>query len=105
MHHTNGITPKVSHQKYDITMAKKMKKYPLNPFIISGYEGPDYFCDRTEETENIVSRLTNGLNITLVSPRKIGKTGLIKHAFHRIKELNKDAICIYIDIFHTTRII
>ena len=82
-------------------MAKKMEKYPLNPFIISGYEGPDYFCDRTEETENIVSRLTNGINVTLVSPRKIGKTGLIKHAFHRIKELNKDAICIYIDIFHT----
>ena len=25
-----------------------------NPFVISGYEGPDYFCDRTEETEKLV---------------------------------------------------
>lgn len=82
-------------------MVKKTKRHPLNPFIISGYEGPGYFCNRTEETENIVSHLQNGINITLVSPRKIGKTGLIKHVFHRIKELNKDAICIYIDIFHT----
>ena len=23
------------------------------------------------------------------------------HVFHHIKELNKDAVCIYIDIFHT----
>jgi hypothetical protein len=35
------------------------------------------------------------------SPRKIGKTGLIKHVFNRIKEANKNAICIYIDIFAT----
>ena len=72
-----------------------------NPFVISGYEGPDCFCDRTEETEKLVRFLQNGSNVTLVSPRKIGKTGLIMHVFHHIKELNKDAVCIYIDIFHT----
>lgn len=78
-----------------------MKKILRNPFVISGYEGPDYFCNRTEETEKLINLLQNGSNITLVSPRKIGKTGLIKHVFHHIKELNKDAVCIYIDIFHT----
>ncbi len=78
-----------------------MKKGLRNPFVVSGYEGPDYFCDRTEETEKLVNILRNGSNVTLVSPRKIGKTGLIKHAFYHIKELNKDAVCIYIDIFHT----
>ena len=74
-------------------MAKRKKEEPGNPFIYKGYEGPTYFCDRTEETEKIVSALENGSNITLISPRRIGKTGLIKHVFHRIKEVHKDAIC------------
>ena len=82
-------------------MAKKNKKEPLNPFIYKGYEGPEYFCDREKETENMVKALQNGRNLTVFSPRKIGKTGLIKHVFHRINETNKDAICIYLDIFGT----
>ncbi len=69
-------------------MATKKQKKARNPFIYEGYEGPEYFCDRTEETEKIISHLTNGRNITLVSPRKIGKTGLIKHVFNRISELS-----------------
>ena len=82
-------------------MAKKNKKELLNPFIYKGYEGPEYFCDREKETENMVKALQNGRNLTVFSPRKIGKTGLIKHVFHRINETNKDAICIYLDIFGT----
>ena len=82
-------------------MASRRQKKPDNPFIYKGYEGPDYFCDRESETEQMVGALRNGRNITVISPRKIGKTGLIKQVFHRIKETNKDAICIYIDIFAT----
>ena len=60
-------------------MAKK-KSYQLkNPFIYEGYESPDYFCDRIVESENLIAHLQNGRNVTLVSPRKIGKTGLIMH--------------------------
>lgn len=84
-------------------MAKKSTFKPTNPFIYEGYEGPEYFCDRTEETEELIANLQNGRNTTLVSPRKIGKTGLIHHAFNRIKEQDKDAVCIYIDIFHTQK--
>lgn len=82
-------------------MAKKSTFKPKNPFIYEGYEGPEYFCDRTEETEELISNLQNGRNTTLVSPRKIGKTGLISHAFNRIRQQERDAVCIYIDIFHT----
>ena len=78
-----------------------MKKKIINPFICHGYESPEYFCDRVEETENMTSTLYNGRNITLVSPRRLGKTGLIWNTIHRIKSENKDAICIYIDIFPT----
>ncbi len=67
-------------------MPKRKAYKPRNPFIYEGYEGPDYFCDRTEETENIISSLRNGRNLTLVSPRKNGKTGLILHTFDKIKQ-------------------
>ena len=78
-----------------------MKKKIVNPFICQGYDGPDYFCDRIEETKTLSSTLYNGRNITLISPRRLGKTGLIWNTFHQIKTENKDAICIYIDIFPT----
>lgn len=82
-------------------MAKEKRKESENPFVYKGYEGPDYFCDREKETQNMVSALQNGRNLTLLSPRKIGKTGLIKHVFNRIHAENKDAVCVYIDIFST----
>ena len=30
-----------------------------NPFLIVGYQGPEYFCDREKETEVILSALHN----------------------------------------------
>lgn len=78
-----------------------MKKQVLNPFICQGYEGPEYFCDRKAETQTLMSTLYNGRNITLISPRRLGKTGLIWNTFHQIRSENKDAVCIYVDIFPT----
>lgn len=77
-----------------------MKKL-ANPFIYQGYESPAYFCDRVSETQTLASHLRNGRNVTLISPRRIGKTGLIQNTFYSIKEKDKDAICLYIDIFPT----
>lgn len=84
-----------------VSRYKNMKKNIANPFICQGYESPEHFCDRVEETEKLTSMLYNGRNVTLISPRRLGKTGLIWHVFHHIKNENKDAICIYIDIFPT----
>ena len=82
-------------------MAGRNRKKLENPFVYQGYVGPEYFCDRTEETENVIAALKNGRNLTLISPRKIGKTGLIDHSFYQIKKANKDAICLNVDIFAT----
>lgn len=82
-------------------MGKQKTKELENPFVYKGYDGSAYFCDREKETENLISALKNGRNITLLSPRKIGKTGLIKHVFNRISSTEKDAVCIYVDIFST----
>ncbi len=72
-----------------------------NPFIYQGYESPAYFCDRRTETQTLLSHLKNGRNVTLISPRRIGKTGLIKNTFFHLKEEEKDAVCLYLDIFAT----
>ena len=72
-----------------------------NPFLVYGYEGPHYFCDREEETRKLVSALANGRNVTLAAQRRIGKTGLIHNVFNRVRNSEDDIICIYVDIFPT----
>ena len=68
-----------------------MKNIPTNPFLITGYQGPDYFCDREKETASLMSALKNGRNITLISPRRMGKTGLIKNVFYYCLLYTSDA--------------
>ena len=72
-----------------------------NPFPEYGYFGPEYFCDRELETEELIDALVNGSNVTLMAPRRIGKTGLISHAFERMKAMDKNVRCFYVDIFST----
>lgn len=52
-----------------------------NPFVTKGYAGPEYFCDRVKETQDLVKLLTNENNMALISPRRLGKTDLIHHCF------------------------
>src|SRR5690625_4667494 len=83
-------------------MKMKMKEKLLNnPFLITGYIAPTYFCNRLRETEMIIEALQNGRDLTLISPRRYGKTGLIQHVFHLTKESNPKVKCIYIDLFST----
>lgn len=72
-----------------------------NPFLIYGYEGTEYFCDRKEETSEIIEALKNGCNLTLMSPRRYGKTGLIHNVFQHFKEQGDDVTCFYVDIYAT----
>ena len=73
----------------------------MNPFLIVGYNGPEYFCDREAETQTLISALVNGRNVTLISPRRMGKTGLIKNVFYRLSQSKESTVCIYLDIFST----
>ena len=71
---------------------------PNNPFVISGYRGPEYFCDRIQETKKVLSALMNERNVTLMAPRRYGKTGLIKNVFHSLPD---EYATIYVDIYST----
>jgi len=72
-----------------------------NPFLISGYISPDYFCDRQSETEMVLEAIRNGRHITIFSPRRLGKTGLIKHVFY-IGGQKKYFTPVYVDILATS---
>ena len=74
---------------------------PNNPFLMAGYYSPEFFCDRETETSAILGALHNGRNVTLISPRRMGKTGLIRHAFYRLKEQEPDIVTLYMDIYST----
>ena len=78
----------------------KQTNQPQNPFLLSGYVSPEYFCDREKESEKLISALRNGRNITLVSPRRMGKTGLIRHTFHLIEREGHER-CYLVDLYQT----
>lgn len=71
---------------------------PFNPFIISGYEGPHYFCDRQEETKQLVQEIENGNNIALIATRRMGKSGLIQHLFNNT-DIQNHYYTFFIDIY------
>ena len=72
-----------------------------NPFVTNGYAGAEYFCDRVDETKKLVDFLTNGNNIALMSPRRLGKTDLIKHSFEQ-PAIKGDYLTFIVDIYATT---
>lgn len=69
-----------------------------NPFITSGYVSADYFCDRRQESERLVREVINGNNLALVSTRRMGKTGLIRHCF-QFPEIKQNYYTFFIDIY------
>ena len=71
-----------------------------NPFLLKGYLSAEYFCDRYKETADLTRFITNNNNVVLVSPRRMGKTGLIEHCF-RQKEISKNYYTFFIDIYAT----
>jgi len=73
-------------------------KIPSNPFLITGYYGAEFFCNREEETRNIMQLLQNGQSCLLMGNRRLGKTALIHHLQ---QSLPKNWGFIYLDILST----
>ena len=72
-----------------------------NPFIVGGYLSPHYFCDRETETEQLIRNITNGRNVVIISVRRMGKTGLIRHCFYQDK-IKENYHTFFIDIYATS---
>jgi hypothetical protein len=75
-----------------------------NPFIIKSYESKDLFCDREKELELMLRNCVNQSDMTLISQRRMGKTGLILRLFDELQTTNPDIHTIYLDIFASRNI-
>lgn len=73
----------------------------INPFIVTGKIEPEYFCDRIKESERVIKLLTNGNNLVIISPRRMGKTGLIQFCYEK-PTIKDEYYTFFIDILHTS---
>ena len=75
-------------------------KYNNSPFELFNYSGPEYFCDRREELDELIKAFDSKTNTVLSSFRRLGKTSLISH-MHYYLAMRKDVITIYVDVLNT----
>lgn len=75
----------------------------INPFVVGRYAGEKYFCDREEETAQLIKQIENGRSVTLVAERRMGKTGLIRHLFHQ-PEIDSRYYTFFVDIYATSSV-
>ena len=55
------------------------------------------FTDRIEETKRIKADFEHGINVILISPRRMGKTSLVKKVISEID--NPEIKVVYMDIY------
>lgn len=67
------------------------------PFIFGVATSGDNFTDREKETTRLLSNFTHGVNTVLISPRRWGKTSLVKKVC-KMAQSDKLKI-VYLDIF------
>lgn len=71
-----------------------------NPFkfgtVIKGHD----FCGREKEIQELISDVESGTNVTIISPRRYGKTSLILNLFDRLSGIKT----IYVDLMGITTI-
>ena len=72
-----------------------------NPFTLVPYVSKELFCDREVETKTLMEYLLNGSNVTLISPRRYGKTGLIYRVFDEIAHQKINVNTCLVDIYAT----
>ena len=68
-----------------------------NPFVFGKAAEGTYFTDRQEDARRLTANLTHGINTILISPRRWGKTSLVKKV---IAEIDHPEIqTVFLDIF------
>lgn len=67
------------------------------PFVFGVATSGDNFTDREKETQRLLLNFTHGVNTILISPRRWGKTSLVKKVVS-LAQTNERKI-VYLDIF------
>lgn len=72
-----------------------------NPFIVTGKIEAEFFCDRVNESARLIKSTTNGNNMVIISPRRMGKTGLIQFCYDK-EVISENYYTFFLDILHTS---
>lgn len=78
-----------------------MTQKEKNPFILTGAIPAEYFCDRQEESKRLIRTVTQGGNLCLISPRRMGKSKLVRFCYDK-PEISEAYYTFYIDILQTS---
>ena len=73
-----------------------------NPFQYGRIAEKDNFIDRDEDRAFLKQALYSGINVILISPRRWGKSSLVKQAIQELCEERNDVRACYIDAFPIT---
>lgn len=68
-----------------------------NPFIIGKAAEGDYFINRVEDRKRLNANLTHGINTVIISPRRWGKTSLVKNVLSSIDD--ERFLTVFVDVF------
>ena len=68
-----------------------------NPFIIGKAAEGDYFINRVEDRRRLNANLTHGINTVIISPRRWGKTSLVKNVLSSIDD--ERFLTVFVDVF------
>lgn len=67
------------------------------PFMYGLIAENDNFIDRVEDRRQLKTFLGGGINVMLISPRRWGKSSLVKAAMEELKEEDKQVRVCYLD--------
>ena len=68
-----------------------------NPFVYGETVSGEHFCNRVNEISELITDIKNGLNIIIFSPRRYGKTSLIRRVLEEVKA--EGLLTFYVDLY------
>ncbi len=71
----------------------------ISPFKYGSTVSNKAFTNRKKEIEKLFLNLTSGINTTIISPRRWGKSSLVEKVFIKINRSSKNTKTIIIDLF------
>lgn len=69
------------------------------PFVYGELAEDENFIDRIDDRRQLKTFLCNGINVTLISPRRWGKSSLVKATMKEIMAERSDTVVCFIDAF------
>lgn len=74
------------------------------PFVYGEIAEEENFIDRKDDRKRLKAFLQNGVNVMLISPRRWGKSSLVRQAMKELVEEDKNVHVCYIDAFSVTSV-